>query len=41
MNPVDALRGIVEAIDKVISTFGSLKTILVGLGIAKIIKNVA
>lgn len=38
---VDALRGIVEAIDKVISTFGSLKTILVGLGIAKIIKNVA
>ena len=29
------------AIDKVISTFGSLKTILVGLGIAKIIKNVA
>lgn len=38
---VDALRGIVEAIDKVISTFGLLKTILVGLGIAKIIKNVA
>lgn len=38
---VDAIRGIVEAIDKVISTFGSLKTILVGLGIAKIIKNVA
>ena len=38
---VDALRGVVEAIDKVISTFGSLKTILVGLGIAKIIKNVA
>ena len=38
---VDALKGIVEAIDAVVNSVGSLGTILAGLGIAKIIKNVA
>ena len=38
---VDALKGIVEAIDAIVNSVGSLGTILAGLGIAKIIKNVA
>lgn len=38
---VDALKGIVEAIDAVVNSVGSLGTILAGLGIAKIVKNVA
>lgn len=38
---VDALKGIVEAIDAIIDSVGSLGTILAGLGIAKIVKNVA
>lgn len=38
---VDALKGIVEAIDAVVNSVGSLGTIIAGLGIAKIIKNVA
>lgn len=38
---VNALKGIVEAIDAVVNSVGSLGTILAGLGIAKIIKNVA
>lgn len=38
---VDTLKGIVEAIDAVVNSVGSLGTILAGLGIAKIIKNVA
>lgn len=38
---VDALRGIVEAIDAVVNSVGSLGTILAGLGIVKIVKNVA
>lgn len=38
---VDALKGIVEAIDAVVNSVGSLGTILAGLGIVKIVKNVA
>lgn len=38
---VDALKGIVEAIDAIIDSVGLLGTILAGLGIAKIVKNVA
>lgn len=38
---VDGLKGIVETIDKVVNSIGSLGTILAGLGIVKIIKNVA
>ena len=38
---VEGLKGIVEAIDKIVETVGSLGTILAGLGLAKIIKNVA
>lgn len=38
---VEGLKGIVEAIDKIVETVGSLGTILAGLGLAKVIKNVA
>lgn len=38
---VEDLKGIVEAIDKIVETVGSLGTILAGLGLAKVIKNVA
>lgn len=38
---VDALKGILEAIDAVVNSVGSLGTILAGLGIVKIVKNVA
>lgn len=38
---VEGLKGIVEAIDKIAETVGSLGTILAGLGLAKVIKNVA
>lgn len=38
---VEGLKGIVEAIDKIVETIGSLGTILAGLGLAKVIKNVA
>lgn len=38
---VEGLKGIVEAIDKIVETVGSLGTILSGLGLAKVIKNVA
>lgn len=38
---VDALKGIVEAINAIIDSVGLLGTILAGLGIAKIVKNVA
>lgn len=38
---VEGLKGIVEAIDKIVETAGSLGTILAGLGLAKVIKNVA
>lgn len=38
---VDALKGIVETIDAVVNSVGSLGTILAGLGIVKIVKNVA
>lgn len=38
---VDALKSIVEAIDAVVNSVGSLGTILAGLGIVKIVKNVA
>lgn len=38
---VDALKGIVEAIDAVVNSVGSLGAILAGLGIVKIVKNVA
>lgn len=38
---VEVLKGIVEAIDKIVETVGSLGTILAGLGLAKVIKNVA
>lgn len=38
---VEGLKGIVEAIDKIVETVGSLGTILTGLGLAKVIKNVA
>lgn len=38
---VDGLKGIVETIDKIVNSIGALGTILAGLGIVKIIKNVA
>ena len=38
---VEGLKGIVEAIDKIVETVGSSGTILAGLGLAKVIKNVA
>lgn len=38
---VEGLKCIVEAIDKIVETVGSLGTILAGLGLAKVIKNVA
>lgn len=38
---VEGLKGIVEVIDKIVETVGSLGTILAGLGLAKVIKNVA
>ena len=38
---VEGLKGIVEAIDKIVETVGSFGTILAGLGLAKVIKNVA
>lgn len=38
---VEGLKGIIEAIDKIVETVGSLGTILAGLGLAKVIKNVA
>lgn len=38
---VEGFKGIVEAIDKIVETVGSLGTILAGLGLAKVIKNVA
>ena len=38
---VEGLKGIVEANDKIDETVGSLGTILAGLGLAKVIKNVA
>jgi len=38
---VEGLKGVVEAIDKIVETVGSLGTILAGLGLAKVIKNVA
>ena len=38
---VEGLKGIVEAIDKIVETVGSLGAILAGLGLAKVIKNVA
>lgn len=38
---VEGLKGIVETIDKIVETVGSLGTILAGLGLAKVIKNVA
>ena len=38
---VEGHKGIVEAIDKIVETVGSLGTILAGLGLAKVIKNVA
>ena len=38
---VEGIKGIVEAIDKIVETVGSLGTILAGLGLAKVIKNVA
>lgn len=38
---VEGLKGIVEAIDKIVETVGLLGTILAGLGLAKVIKNVA
>lgn len=38
---VEGLKGIVEAIDKIVETAGSLGTIIAGLGLVKVIKNVA